>query len=589
MAKDKYIPKHAEEMPEEKAKPQRKEKPEKPKMTKKNRVILIVAVLLVILIGYGISAIGLKKQASAIKADVKTTAACVRKGDIDGAEKAWSSAEAGSKKAYKKLSRPAWRIAGAVPFFGTDIKSARTLLGVAVDASETLVKPGLELCRDYPLKDIKTDDGFNVGIISKYLSLLTENGKYLDEYATKLQTLKFRFVKFGNSDLVNNISRYATLFKNNEKLLNLFEFILGDGEDRYYIIPAQNMSEIRASGGFPGSVGYMRIKDGILKIGDFKPINEVIYYAPLSPVAPTQDEYRIFSGNLRFARDACYLPDFERCGEIWAKSYEYKTGTPHVDGAISLTPTIIQDILSVTGKTLTLSDGTKANGENATRVIQHDIYMKYFKKGAYATQTANDITDAIFAETAQSALELATSDFSISHGMEYLAFIEKGFKDRTIMMWFDDDEAQELCREIGCSGNIDAGVFFSCSVASKLGWFFEMTTDMKDMGDNKYEVTVTLKNTMSDEELNSVSTYISGYTYGNINGYLHLVAPKGGTISDITASNGTTFTADKYHDFDLYYTQSLPIKRGETVTVKYTITSKGPFELVSTPTLTDYK
>ena len=54
-----------------------------------------------------------------------------------------------------------------------------------------------------------------------------------------------------------------------EQYLNLFDTFLGDGEDRTYLLVAQNSAEIRASGGFPGSIGTIRIEDGILYIGDF--------------------------------------------------------------------------------------------------------------------------------------------------------------------------------------------------------------------------------------------------------------------------------------------------------------------------------
>lgn len=574
-----------------------KTKPEKLKKSKteasKGTIGVIVALCLLVLISYIDSGLKLKAQASQIKSDLKASIASVKENDIDSAEDSWDSARVTAKDAHKRLSNPAWRAVSVIPYFGTDIKSARTLLEVLDESSETLVKPGFELLKKYPMSALKLDDGFNADMCVAYLDLITDNAKALDEYATKIKDLEFHFIKFGNKGEIDKLSEIAQLFKDNEKLVFLMKEILGNGEDRFYIIPAQNMAEIRASGGFPGSVGSMEISDGVLKIGKFRPINDVIYYAPMPGTEPTSEEYRIFSGNLQYARDACYLPDFERCGEIWSASYEYKTNTPQVDGAISLTPTIIQDILSVTGETIKLSDDTEINGKNATKAIQRDIYFKYFKNGAFSTIDANEISDNLFAETAEKTLSAATKNASLSNLIEYLKILNKGFKDRTIMMWFDDDETEDLCKEIGCSGIIEPGVYFSCAVPSKLGWFFDMDTKIKakneGMESNEYEVTVMLKNTLTEEEADEVTTYVVGHTYGKIYGFLHFVAPKGSEIKDVKVSDGSKMKYDTYHGFDICYSLNINLTLDEVITVTYTITSEKPFELASTPTLSNYK
>ena len=604
MAKEKYVPKHAAEPEKKKSKPKTEQKP-KPKKEelaerevtpKKNKrakalktVIPIIAVLLIMVIVFAVSAKNLKKQATSMKADIRKSAECVMAGDIDGAEKAWNSAEKTEKAVHKKLSNLAWKFAGTMPIVGGDIKSARTLLEVFDDASNAVVKPGFELIKEYPLSKLKLEEGYNAELLVKYLDFASDNTKNLEGYATTIQGLKFRFIKFGNSEATEKITKYAALFKESEPIIKLFKNILGNGEDRFYIIPAQNMSEIRASGGFPGSIGSMQIKDGILTIGDFRPINDVIYYANMPGFQPTKEEYKIFSGNIQYARDMCYIPDFERVGASWAASYEYKTNTPQVDGVIALTPTVVQEILRITDQKVTLSDGTEIDGKNATKTIEHDIYFKYFKKGAMGTQTANDLTDELFAETAEKAIEIATGNFRFSHAVEYIELLQNSFKERTIVMWFDDEATQQLCRDAGCAGTLDCGAFFSCCVPSKLGWFFDMSADVKDNGDNTYDITLTLKNILDNDEAKQVSTYVTGYTYGDIIGYLHLVAPMGGEISDIKASDGTNFTAATYHGFDLYYSLGVKINKGETITISYTVTSEDPINFVTTPTFTNHR
>ena len=113
-----------------------------------------------------------------------------------------------------------------------------------------------------------------------------------------------------------------------------------------------------------------------------------------------------------------------------------------------------------------------------------------------------------------------------------------------------------------------------------------MSADVKEAGKDRYEVTITLKNILTDEEAKEVSSYVTGYTYGDIIGYLHLFAPKDGEISDVIASDGTKFKYATYHGYNLSYSLGIQLNKGETVKITYTITSSEPFEFVTTPVFT---
>ena len=61
-------------------------------------------------------------------------------------------------------------------------------------------------------------------------------------------------------------------------------------------------------------------------------------------------------------------------------AYEAKHGES-VDGVLSLTPTIIQKVLRISGP-ITLPDGTELNGDNATQMLQKDLYYKYLSSNS---------------------------------------------------------------------------------------------------------------------------------------------------------------------------------------------------------------
>ena len=152
---------------------------------------------------------------------------------------------------------------------------------------------------------------------------------------------------------------------------------------------------------------------------------------------------------MHYPRDASFNPDFERVAQIWAKAYGNKSNT-NVDGVISLTPTIIQRLLSYMGE-VQLSDGTVLNGENATQMLQHDLYYKYYNNSAVNSGT-DDLVDALFAETAKTTMSRLVDDFDLNKIAGYLSVFNAGAEDRTIMMWMADETEQQYVRDVGCSG-----------------------------------------------------------------------------------------------------------------------------------------
>lgn len=210
------------------------------------------------------------------------------------------------------------------------------------------------------------------------------------------------------SDYSVQIASMTGSYDNLKEFLPLFKTFIGDGSDRTYLLAAQNSSEIRASGGFPGSIGTIRIRDGVLTIGDFSSVYKVLASYTPSAANITAEEKELFGSWMNGPRDACFDPDFERVAYIWALAYEQKN-SEHVNGVVSLTPAIIQGMLEYIGN-VTLSDGTELTSENATKVLQYDLYYKYLN--ANASATAGDYVDDLFAETAKATMSKLVSDLT---------------------------------------------------------------------------------------------------------------------------------------------------------------------------------
>ena len=574
----------------------------------RNIAIALVPIIIIGLLIFrlGTDAKSMLSEANTLKTDLKAVMTGVKERDVESAQNATLKLDNTVRKLDRTLSSPVWKAVSHAPFAGKYVKSVNTLVSVAEDASDNILKPALDVMDEYPLEELKVGDGFSVSTINAYLNLLEDIEPRIESMTTKMQTVKLPLGKTEMlSEYTQMLTKLTAAYKENGEYLPLFRAFLGDGSDKLYLLAAQNSAEIRASGGFPGSMGTIRIEDGVLTIDDFKTVYDMISVNPPTEAHITDTEYLLFSGSLDYARDACYIPDFERVGEIWALAYESKNDE-HIDGVISLTPVIIQKVLAYTGA-VTLSDGTELNGDNATQMLQKDLYYKYLSNNSsYKVSNAYDYVDSLFAETAKIVMGKLVDDFDINRIADYSKIFTDGGKDRTILMWMEDETAESYVKAAGCSGalnddpsNPEAGVFFSGANGSKLGWFVSLDTQIgddvtiNDDGSRTYDVTVTVSNDITRDDMYRAGNYIIGNYNGQVESYLHLFAPAGGTISDFETSNSMTMNMDEYHGLEVAYNVEFMLAPSNPVTVTYKVTTapgvSTPLKISQTPTLQSYR
>ena len=574
----------------------------------RNIAIALVPIIIIGLLIFrlGTDAKSMLSEANTLKTDLKAVMTGVKERDVESAQNATLKLDNTVRKLDRTLSSPVWKAVSHAPFAGKYVKSVNTLVSVAEDASDNILKPALDVMDEYPLDGLKVGDGFSVSTINAYLNLLEDIEPRIESMTTKMQTVKLPLGKTEMlSEYTQMLTKLTAAYKENGEYLPLFRAFLGDGSDKLYLLAAQNSAEIRASGGFPGSMGTIRIEDGVLTIDDFKTVYDMISVNPPTEAHITDTEYLLFSGSLDYARDACYIPDFERVGEIWALAYESKNDE-HIDGVISLTPVIIQKVLAYTGA-VTLSDGTELNGDNATQMLQKDLYYKYLSNNSsYKVSNAYDYVDSLFAETAKIVMGKLVDDFDINRIADYSKIFTDGGKDRTILMWMEDETAESYVKAAGCSGalnddpsNPEAGVFFSGANGSKLGWFVSLDTQIgddvtiNDDGSRTYDVTVTVSNDITRDDMYRAGNYIIGNYNGQVESYLHLFAPAGGTISDFETSNSMTMNMDEYHGLEVAYNVEFMLAPSNPVTVTYKVTTapgvSTQLKISQTPTLQSYR
>lgn len=586
----------------------------------------VVAVLVVVCVGCGValvnSATNLKSQASTALSQVNAVQSSIESRDFSSASSSARQLQSVASQMNQELSSPLWAAASVLPVVGSDIQGVRTIASVLDETSANVLVPLTAALQQTPMDDLVTDGTIDVSSLSTLLTAIEDAAPAMQSCAERLDALpdmNIEQLQIVIGPAKEKLSNLNDSFQAAAGIAPIAADLLGANGDRTYLLAAENSAELRASGGFPGSVGTLSISNGHISLGDFTTVYEMLNEDTSSSISITDEEKTLFYGCTRYSWDNSYNPDFSRVGEIWAVSYNERHNT-HIDGVISISPSIVQKLLAALKTSVTLSDGTELNGSNATKVLEHDLYWKYLSKQATVSSSSGaKITDSLFSEAAGLAFDKVLNNFDSNTLTKLSGVLVEGMDDREVMAWMSDSSEQAAMENIGATGSLDAatqqqptlGVFSNIWLASKLGWWLGIdtkigTAQVGSDGARTYHVTTTLSNYLTSDEIANGGSYIMSNldSSGQIDPFVYFYAPAGGKIENIKASNGAQLTQAEYKGLQVFYSANVssdynaaypnfPLGAGEEVTVTYDVVLpagvSGDLQLTEVPTLQQYR
>ncbi|MFA5871203.1 MAG: DUF4012 domain-containing protein [Parcubacteria group bacterium] len=234
-----------------------------------------------------------------------------------------------------------------------------------------------------------------------------------------------------NSTL-DNFNQYSQIFLD----------VLGYNGPRKYLFLFQNNQEMRATGGFIGSYGILDISQGSIKNlfvdGIYNPDGQL--KARVIPPEPIQKMSAVWT-----MHDANWFPDFPTSAEKIAWFYE-KTGGPTVDGIITLTPTVIQNLLEVTGPIEMPEYDTTVSKENFIEKTQNEVEVDYDKELNQPKQFIADLTPKI--------LDRVFSLKGLDKNVKVLGILSRALKEKQILLYSKNYNVQKLISDQNWSGEI---------------------------------------------------------------------------------------------------------------------------------------
>lgn len=462
---------------------------------------------------------------------------------------------------------------------------------VLEDTSSKILRPAADVMSKTPFSSVKADKGLNVKVLKEYIDLMDKikpdivdiSGKLLDISLIKEDPKR-------TEKLSSKVSSLLDLMAEFDEYKPLIDIIV-DGNDKTFIVVAQNCAEMRALGGFPGSIGTATVKDGIFSFGKFIHLTACIPYNQARSIKISSIENKLFLPNWygNNPRRATCNPDFPRAAEILCAAYEEKNNKK-IDGVITLTPHIIQRMMAITGP-IKLSNGKTLSEKNTISYLQRQIYIDYFKNTLGYPQrirNADNKTNALFAETADSVFKKLMEHTDKASLLKLMSIMKDSAKDRVFMMWMKDPESEAVLSSMGLSGELNKdpenpviGVFYSVNHPNRLGAYVDYKVSVgdgvsNDDGTISYPVTVVLSNNLDKQTLKigRGNAYITtSNTEGYMGSLIYFYAPAGGTVGGFKNNAKVKVSIEKYKDLQLGFGSNFKLYPGKPITFTYKVTT----------------
>lgn len=218
--------------------------------------------------------------------------------------------------------------------------------------------------------------------------------------------------------------------------------LLGANGPRLYLFLFQNNAELRPTGGFIGSYGLLEVKNGhigkFFVDGIFNPDGQLSEnVVPPTPIQKISTAWSLHDSN--------WWPDFPTSAEKAMYFYE-KTGGPTVDGVITLTPTVIRELLRLTGPIDMPEYGVTIDADNFSQVVQEEVEEKYDRDLNQPKKILSDMApimlDRLF--SLRSASGLASLADTLSRSLD----------GRQVLLYSRNADVESLIEKAGWSGRM---------------------------------------------------------------------------------------------------------------------------------------
>lgn len=239
----------------------------------------------------------------------------------------------------------------------------------------------------------------------------------------------------------NAITEVASLSKT-------IPLLAGYPEQKTYLFLLENNTELRPTGGFIGTYGVLKVKDG--EIETFTTDNIYNLDVPAEKfltIEPPKPLIKYLKSTSWYLRDSNWSPDFPESAEKALWFYQQERGPMNdFNGVIAVTPTFIESLIELTGD-LKVQNITFTK-ENFIDTLQYQVEQGYYRQGISESERKE-----VIGSLAQILMDRILSLPQSKWDDLWTTFI-KEVERKQILIYLRDPELQKTIEEENWGGSV---------------------------------------------------------------------------------------------------------------------------------------
>lgn len=277
----------------------------------------------------------------------------------------------------------------------------------------------------------------------------------LDSIKADALPLKYQaqFISFRNQ--ADSLTNSLETLLNSAQAIKLF---LGVSSDKRYLLVFQNNAEIRGSGGFLGSYALVDIRDGMIRKLEVPSGGSYDTEAGMRSFIKSPEPLWLVNPRWYFW-DANWWPDWPTTAKALMWFYEKSDG-PTVDGVISFTPDVLEDLLRISGEIdLQEEYGLSVNADNFWELIQTIVEKPNLERShpeAVAALPDSPINEPkkIIGDLMVKIMERLPQVLTSENMPALLAALEDNLAAKNILLYFSDSDLQSSLQNYGLDASL---------------------------------------------------------------------------------------------------------------------------------------
>lgn len=343
----------------------------------------------------------------------------------------------------------------------------------------------------------------------------------------------------------------STFINDARPLVKALPDLLGEKEEKKYLVLFQNDKELRPTGGFITGYSIFRIDKGVIhpdNNDDIYPLDNTIPNKKKAPAA-LANYLKVYQFNLR---DSNLSPDYITSMETFRSMYEQSPMAEDVDGIIAIDTSVLVKTIKILDDTVT-AGGMTFNTKNDPRCDCPQVIFELENNISRPVNYVRTDRKSILGDLMNSLLVKALSSSPKKYWGPLFQSVVAHSGEKHIMFYLYDKEAQKGIESLNAAGRIKDfdGDYLHINESNFSG--AKVNIFMQEQVDNSYDIKSdgTIEKTVTINYKNPFPASDCNLERGNLclnaeyKDWIRVYVPKG---SELVDSTGSSVKLQSYED-----------------------------------------